>query len=161
MPRTTRSEVLIIVDLQEGFINPRNQHVVRRVERLQQEYWYVYVSKFMLDTDEQNEEFRRNNLAFTPREDAMIFDKFTHSAATTEIIKDLRSKGIREVHLCGVETNACVLATAIALLDGNFYVVVSTEACASNSTKRDWDEDSFHYAGLMVMKNMGIRTWGF
>lgn len=161
MVNPTKFEALIIVDLQEGFINRSNQHVVSRVERLQHQYQYVYASQFMLDTQEQNEMFLRENLAFAPREDAKIFQKSTHNAATNEIIQDLRSTGVQQVHVCGVETNVCVLATAIALLDEGFYVVVRTEACASNSRKYDWDEEKFHRAALMMMKNMSIRTWGF
>ena len=52
-----------------------------------------------------------------------------------------------------------LLATTVALLDEDFYVAVRPEAWASNRTKYDWDEDRFHETALMVMKNMGIRTW--
>ena len=160
MATATNSASLLIVDLQEGFVTPRNQHVIGRVEQLQEAYQYVYASKFILDTDDQNRRMGRQNLAFTPRDEARIFEKSTHSAATAEIIEDLRSKGVRQVHVCGIETNVCALATTVALLDEDFYVAVRPEAWASNSTKYDWDEDRFHETALMVMKNMGIRTWG-
>ena len=154
-------EALMVIDLQKGFIDKNNQQVVWQAQDLQKQYQYVYVSMFMSDDDDFNERFGRTELAFKPREDARVFHKSTHNAATPEVIADLKSRGVRDIHLCGVETNVCVLATAIALLDADFTVVVHVDACASSSTKYDWDGSRFHEAAVMIMKNMAIHTWGF
>lgn len=147
---------LLIIDLQEDFVTEDNRHVSYNATQLQTEFSHIYASIFISD-DCQNERTGQKNLAFEPNRTATIFEKMTHSAATPEIIQDLQEKGIDTVHICGLESNVCVLATAIALLDAGFDVIVRTEACASNSTKYDWDAERFHEAAMMIMKNMAIQ----
>ena len=161
MPTPRNREALIIVDLQEGFVTQNNRRVVHNVNQMQAEFHHVYASKFMMDDDSQNERFGRNNLAFEPCPNLHVFEKTTYNAATPEIIQDLQRKGVLRVHICGLETNVCVLATAIALFDAGFRVIVRAEACASASEKYDWDPRRFHDAAMMIMKNMAIHTWGF
>ena len=161
MPTANEREALLIVDLQEGFVTQNNRHVVYHIDRMQTQFHHVYASKFMMDDHDQNERFGRNSLAFEHNPNTHVFEKTTHNAATPEIIRDLQGKGINTVHICGLETNVCVLATAIALLDAGFTVTVRAEACASNSAKYDWGPERFHEAAMMIMKNMAIHTWGF
>ena len=151
-------EALLIIDLQKAFVTKNNRHVIYNANQLQREFSHIYASKFIAD-DSQSKRDGHKFLAFEPNRTASIFEKRTYSAATPEIIQDLQEKGIDTVHICGLESNVCVLATAIALLDAGFDVIVRTEACASNSTKYDWDTERFHEAAMMIMKNMAIQIW--
>ena len=39
---------------------------------------------------------------------------------------------IQDVHLCGLDTDACVLSTAMEIFDANLRPVVISSACASS-----------------------------
>ena len=156
MTRSNDRAALLIIDLQEDFVTKDNRHVSYNATQLQTEFSHIYASKFIPD-DCENERTGQKNLAFEPHRMAKIFEKSTYSAATPEVIQDLQRKGIDTVHICGLESNVCILSTAIALLDAGFDVIVRTEACASNSKKSDWDAERFHEAAMMIMKNMAIQ----
>ena len=158
MALSNEREALLIIDLQEDFVTEDNCHIIYHVNQLQTEFSHIYVSKDISDV-RQKERAGRKNLAFEPHRMAKIFEKSTYSAATPEVIQDLQRKGIDTVHICGLESNVCVLSTAIVLLDAGFDVIVRTEACASNSAKYDWDSERFHEAAMMIMKNMAIQVW--
>jgi len=50
-----------------------------------------------------------------------IFEKNTYSALKQEsLLSELNSRSIEEIHLCGIDTDACVLATAYDAFDQNY-----------------------------------------
>ncbi len=48
-----------------------------------------------------------------------------------DLFRTLTSRGIEELHLCGIDTDACVLATAYDAFDLNFRVKVLFDLCYS------------------------------
>lgn len=50
----------------------------------------------------------------------------------TDLARQLRSKGIRCVYLCGVETNVCVLFSALSALSNGFRTIILEDAVATS-----------------------------
>ena len=65
---------------------------------------------------------------------AQIFDKSTFSAFGNEkLVAALQSAGIETLILSGVETDACVWATALDAVDAGLFVVLAKDALTSFS----------------------------
>ncbi len=151
-----RRDLLLIIDVQQGFINSSTQHIPEIVEDLQHVFTTVMVSKFLnppgspyrrlMEWDIFSPRSPETELAFTPREDAYIFDKPVYSALTPQVISTLASKGFDEVTLCGIATDNCILKTAVDLFEGGYKPVVLSDACASHGGV------ACHEAGLMLLK---------
>ncbi|MBL0938117.1 MAG: cysteine hydrolase [Gemmatimonadaceae bacterium] len=47
----------------------------------------------------------------------------------------LRRRGIREIHIVGIETHDCVMATALDAFDRDFITCVLSKGCASKSPR--------------------------
>ncbi len=76
-----------------------------------------------------------------------VFDKETYSVFENPGFNNfLSDNGIRTVILAGVQTDRCVLATAISGFDRGYEMVVVPELCASRNKFR-------HRAALNLMKN--------
>lgn len=88
------------------------------------------------------------DLAFSPIPDTFKFDKGVYSCLLPSVIDELNRRGIREVHLCGIATECCILKTAVDLFEKNFRPVVLTSACASHGG------EEFHHAGLMALQRL-------
>lgn len=149
--------ILLIVDVQAGFINPSTGHIPEAVERLQDRFAIVFASRFENAPDSP---FRRwkglarfapgmpeTALAFTPRADASIFAKGGYSAATDAVIAGARVAD-SPVYLCGIATDNCVLATAIDLFEAGIRPVIVADACASHAGP------DYHEAGLLLLKRL-------
>lgn len=76
----------------------------------------------------------------------VTIDSTTYSSATPDVINLLTGLGSREVHVAGVDTDQCVLATTLTLVDAGFEPVVLTDLCASASGS------NCHEAGLLVLR---------
>lgn len=65
---------------------------------------------------------------------AVIFDKTTYSAfGSASFISCVSQRNIRSLVLTGVETDVCVLATALEAVDRGLRVVVAADAVTSSS----------------------------
>jgi len=85
-----------------------------------------------------------------PRVGEAVIDKSGASAFTTgnaDII--LRNAGIKNLYLCGVMTNGCVLATSFSAWDLGYRVSVIEDACAARS-------ESLHRDATRLMSAIGI-----
>ncbi len=75
------------------------------------------------------------------------FEKHTYSALKHGSLLDLlKNKGIEEIHLCGIDTDACILATAYDAFDQGFRVKILFDL-------------SYSRAGLQeATKSIALRT---
>lgn len=133
---------MIVVDVQQGFVNEHTAHIPARVEALQQAYGTVFVTKF---SNPEGSLYRRlmgwtrfapgspdTELAFTPAATAEVLDKAVYTCVTPALADRLRRDGIDEVHLCGIDTDMCVAKSAIDLAEAGFRPIVLGDACASH-----------------------------
>lgn len=82
------------------------------------------------------------------------FEKKAFSALLEENIAnkitELKSDGIKQIALCGIETHICVLQTASDLISQGFEVYVVKDACASRNKKE-------YKTGLELLKQYGAK----
>jgi len=149
--------VLLIIDVQAGFINDETGHIPEAVARLQPHFGTVFATRF---ENPEGSPFRRfmglarfapgmpeTGLAFAPRAGARILVKHGYSAALPEVLAAAREAG-GTVHLCGIATDNCVLATAIALFEAGIRPLVLADCCASHGGR------DYHEAGLLLLRRI-------
>ncbi len=149
--------LLAIIDVQTGFINEWTRHIPDTVERLQNPFDRVFVTRF---ENPQGSPFRElkglarfspgapdTKLAFVPRPDAVKIVKNTYSAYLPELREAARDAG-GAIHLCGIATDNCVLATAIDFFEAGLRPIVISDACASHAGRQ------YHEAGLMILNRL-------
>ena len=158
MQRKLRPGVLIIVDAQKGFITGASEHLLRPLAAVQHEFEQVVFGKFLnpdpspfrriLDYHKLAPGSKDTELALTPRHDALLVEHSTYSCLTRELRQYLKGIGAREVHVCGIATEACVLKTAIDLFEADIRPRIIRELCAS-------DQDVYyHDAGLALLTKL-------
>jgi nicotinamidase-related amidase len=82
-----------------------------------------------------------------PRPGETVVPKFRSSGFwATNLDSLLRSNGIRTVVMCGCTTEGCVESTARDAMFNDYYVVIATDAVAS-------DDPAQHAASMMLMAN--------
>ena len=133
---------LLIVDVQRGFMSPETRHVAGAAAVLQHRYDLVYVTRFVnqpgspfrawLGWERFSASEAETALAFTPRPGAIVIEKGTYSCVDASFLTELQRQGVQEVHLCGVDTDACVLQCAFNLFDAGVRPVVLADVCASS-----------------------------
>ncbi len=150
---------LLVVDVQNGFVNEHTRHVIEAINRL--------IGAFS---------GRREPLAFTrfvnmpgsgyerwigwtrfmggPENDLYdgidaragpVFVKHGYTAFTPELENYLREQQVERLVLCGIATDGCVLKSAVDAFERGIEPVVVTDACASHGGCE------IHEAGLLLL----------
>ncbi len=148
---------LLIVDVQKGFVNDQCHIIPSVVEALQNDFDYIAACRFY---NPPNSPFRSQmgwhkvekdsaefELAFTPKESALVYDKPGYSGYTPELESWLKSNNIDKVMVCGINTEVCVLHTATDLFLNDWHTVVIDKACGSTKGSE------YHNAGLLAIKH--------
>jgi len=79
--------------------------------------------------------------------DSAVFEKHGFSAFRAEGLTEyLKRKNVSEVHLCGTDTDACVLASAYDAFELGFVVKVLEDLCASRNGRE------YHEMGLSIIR---------
>ena len=150
--------LLVIIDVQKGFINDWTRHIPEAVETLQRDFDYVIATKFINPDPSPFRTFigwtrfaqdapTDTDLAFMPRDDSVIIEKTLYTAAP-DIISFTQEKQISEVSLCGIATDNCILKTAIDLFESSIRPVILADYCASHGGP------DAHNAGLLLLRRM-------
>lgn len=159
MPKT-----LIIVDVQNGFINEYTHHVPQRVLELVQsgDYDPVLFTRFI---NAPNSPYRRfldwhacesaPETNIVPELDRLarqtrIFDKLGFTGMTAELATYLQENQIECACVVGIDTDMCVLKIALDLFDLGIKPIVLSDCCASTLGLQA------HLAGLAILsRNIG------
>ncbi len=149
---------LLIVDVQVGFINDATRHILPKVDALQKQYAHVYATRFInvegspyrrvLNWHRFYESSEDVPLAFEPADGVVVIDKDVYTCVTPSFLDNLRSKGIEEVAVCGIDTDACVTACAVDLFENGFRPILLSEACASHAGAE------YHDAALRILARL-------
>lgn len=137
------SKALLIVDVQNGFVNEKTKHIPRLVEKLQYNYDLVIATRFINLPDSP---FRRLikwnrlspgtneiDLAFKPKEGIVVVDKYIYSCIDETFLRLLEDKGIDAVDICGIDTDICVTKCAVDLFERNITPYVLKDYCATHA----------------------------
>ena len=85
--------------------------------------------------------------------DDVIIEKMRYSALTDELKTILSNGSFDTIYLCGLETDACVLATAFDLFDFGITPKILIDCCASARGKE------YHVAAQKIMeRSFGINN---
>ena len=140
---------LLIIDAQKAAVV--KPEIVQNIEKLQYEYEKVYVSKFT-NTGSPLPEITNwsgyddETLAFTPKENAIIYTKTGYTSYLPEM------KNFDEIHICGFDTEACVYKTAMDLIESGVRPIVMKDYCYSS-------DEQMHAMGIKILeKNIGISN---
>lgn len=68
-----------------------------------------------------------------------IFKKGTYSAWSDEVSAVCAAHSVQQIVIVGVDTNECVLATAIDIFDAGLTPIVVKDCCASSGGKQSHD----------------------
>jgi len=146
----------LIIDVQNGFINQHTKAIPRLVEKEQENYKLVWASRLEYSARSPFLTIRKlsgfNNvdkpteLAFSLKPGAKTFIKHGYSAASKEFLEELARHNVTTVYLAGVDTDQCVLATALALFDAGITPKIVVDRCASTGGIAS------HEAGIVVLR---------
>lgn len=152
MPR----DVLLIIDVQAGFINDFTAHIPEKVASLQGRFNTVFATRFvnppgslhrrLMNWHRFGPDSTEIALAFTPEDHVHLFDKATYSALTPGLTKALAAARPDRVVLAGIATDNCILKTAVDLFEHAVEPVVLTDAVASHGGH------AAHDCGLMLLR---------
>jgi nicotinamidase-related amidase len=154
--------VLVVIDLQEGFINDNTIKVANNIQFLlhSENYYAVIATKFtnmpgssfdsFLGWTGMMEEEEKALLPFVEEYADIIVNKCSYSCVkNANFIQSLVAfcgSLPEEVTLVGVDTDACVLATAIDLFEMGIRPII-IEDCVGSS-----GGDECHEAGMLILK---------
>ena len=155
---------LLVVDVQNGFVNEFTRHVPSRIAKLIQrdEHSSVLFTRFVNIEDSP---FRRllgwDDCAEPPDTEIApevapfaaaerVFSKPGYAGVPDGLAAHLRDAGYERIAVVGIDTDMCVLKVALDLFDLNIEPFVYVDCCASTAGLQA------HLAGLAVLaRNIG------
>jgi nicotinamidase-related amidase len=156
-----RKPVLVVVDAQNGFITEHSQPVipiiVNLVRRWQAARGDVVFSRYL---NYAGSPFERligwTKMTAGPETDFVteltpyvsphtpIVDKYIYTLFTPEGTQLIDERGWTDLYLCGVDTDSCVLKTAVDAFERDLTPWILKDACASHAGPEA------HAAGLFI-----------
>ncbi len=142
---------IFVVDVQNGFVTQSTEHVVKRIESLlnQSIFDFVVFTRFLNTLDSPWVKFlnwqdliseQQRQLADCLQPFAkVVFDKKAYSSINQETIAFLKQNTIDTVFVCGIDTDCCVMATAVDLFEQLIHPYVLAHYSASNGGQESHD----------------------
>lgn len=155
---------LLVVDVQNGFVNAYSAQIPGRVRKLIEDGGYdpVLFTRFLNTCDSP---YRRildwHECAESPEADLApeladlaaadcVYEKPGFTGIPDDLAERLRAEGLDEVAVVGIDTDMCVLKVAMDVFDLGIRPVVLVDCCASTAGLQA------HLAGLAVLaRNVG------
>jgi nicotinamidase-related amidase len=165
---TLENSLLVAVDVQVGFVTHESAHAVPviadLVSRWQRAGGATVFTQFINAPDSPYVRLigweammpGTPGVEFAPEirpyldAATIVTPKGTYSSLTAPVLEFILQTGRNNVWISGLDTESCVLATAVAAFDANLDPWVITDACASHAGQ------VVHEAGLLVAaRNLG------
>jgi nicotinamidase-related amidase len=152
--------LLLVVDVQNGFLNSRSEHVVPRVLKALEKFRIaglpVAFTRFINRPDSPYVQWIHwSRLMAAPeidlspslevKEGDRVFDKYGYTAFSAEFTAFILEKGIQTLVICGIATDGCILKTAVDAFETSVQPIVVSDACASHAG------EDVHKAGLLLI----------
>jgi nicotinamidase-related amidase len=151
----TRKTALIVVDVQPDFITKENNWILPNIGNLLRDQKYdAYVEavfsapKGSLWDKQMNWTFPKQDTvseikALIPTENYLFIEKETKSVfkGDQDVVKFLKENNIEEIHVVGLDTNDCIIATAYEAFDLGFFTYV-VENCTASSQSPELRENA-------------------
>lgn len=157
---------LLVVDVQNGFINPFTKHVPSRIATLieRERPTLVLFTRFV---NVEGSPFRRllgweecaapADTELVPEmariaTEAHIYSKPGYAGLPDKLAERLQRDRVERIGVVGIDTDMCVLKVALDLFDLNIAPLVYVDCCASTAGLQA------HLAGLAVLaRNIGAN----
>lgn len=163
------SDVLVIVDVQRGFVNEHTRRIVPLIERAQADFSRVIATRYyrrpqsLINKLLSIEGFARGSadteLAFTPLDGVTVIEKPSYSCVDDSLVERLRGEGVDTAHICGIDTDQCVLMTAGDFIQNDIRPIVYANLTASAAGTE------YHESGLLLLRrligNEQVRDYAF
>lgn len=160
--------LLLIIDVQSDFINKNTKDLPKKIEKELTKNRFNFYGFTMFINDINSLFFTKLNYEGCMDEKGKclavnnknypIFKKTIYSALNEELKKFIIENNISNIYLCGIDTDACVLKTALDLFENNYNVFVIENLCKSHSGKKNHD-----FAIKLLKKLIGngsvIKEW--
>jgi nicotinamidase-related amidase len=145
---------LIVLDLQNCFITNKTKNLPQKIKKhiKKQNYDFVIFSKFI---NAENSNFVKkldwHRCKKSPESDIVgelseiasqnqIFEKQTYSIFKSKKFVDfLRKNKISKLYFCGLDTEACVIASAFEAFDLGFDYEILYDLTGSSAKEKIWD----------------------
>jgi len=153
------ASALIVIDVQRGMVNENSQHVIPKVIELIRQAMakpipvlftrfinhahsgYVKWMAWPRFMDSPEVDLHPEILPFVQAQ----FEKPGYTSLIPPVRTWLEERGITRLYCCGVDTECCVLKTAVDAFESNIEPIVVHDACASHSGQ------TAHDAGLFLL----------
>ena len=154
--------LLLIIDLQQAFINENTKNLLNKIIELinSKKYDKIVFTRFI--NQENSIYIKRigwhgclqanDQKIVIPTNNNIIIDKTTYSASNPEFLSYLQQNNIKDIYLCGIDTECCVLKTAFDLFELGYNVYVLSQYC-----KCMYGEDNNRHALDILRRNIGSK----
>ncbi|MEH2198576.1 isochorismatase family cysteine hydrolase [Nostoc sp.] len=151
---------LFIIDIQNGFITQNTSHIPQRVKSLLEQNLFerVIFTKFINTPNSPYVKYLNWHNLISPVEQKIVdeiepfaqvtFDKTIYTACNEETLNFLTKNDIKKVFICGLDTDSCVLKTAVDFFENNIKPYILEYYSASTGG------DKIHQAGILVLSQM-------
>jgi len=169
IPHPERKRALILVDIQEGFLNEKNRWIIPNIQEVIREGEYDLVVEAVFHADEGSLWQRQTGwtLLLQPTVPEI---KDMLPARTIGVVKTassafkgskdfagiLKENGIEEVHIVGLDTYDCVFATAKESFDPGFFTYV-LEECTEASDGKEYRDAALKILRHLEMTNNSVH----
>lgn len=139
------NKLLLVIDVQRDFVNEYTKEFIEKIKRLTESNRFEYIAFTKFINDEQSSWYKELNYkgCLTKEEQEIIldtknhkvFEKKIYSSSSEDLKSYLKTNKIEEVYLCGFNTDACILKTALDLFENNIKVYVLKDYCMTTAGK--------------------------
>jgi len=141
-------KVLLVIDVQKYFINDNTKHLPKKIADFidKNKFDYILFFKYFNHPDSNFVKIHHWNKMFGPPETDIVpeltkyvtennlFNKFSFSIFRSEGLDEfLRAHSIKELYLCGIDTDACVFTSEMEAFEKDYNARVIGDLCASHS----------------------------
>lgn len=159
-------KILLIADVQQGFINEHTKHIPGEIEKHVQNFKYDLIvatrfinkgdSLFQSELDFQNMTMLSQDTKLVDSINDLadiVLMKSAYSSITPDIDKLLKKNDMKEVYIAGLNTETVILSTAFHLFDRDIKPKVLSSLCASQSG------EEIHKCAINILKKaIGSRN---
>jgi len=158
---------LVVIDLQNAFVKKNTLEVVQKIRNHLEtcKYDYVIFSKFVNSPDSnfvkklgwhKCKDSHETDLAFNPSgiskisKSYVVFEKHTYSIFKSKEFRDFLEKNkVTKLYFCGLDLEACVLASVFDAFDLDYDYEILMDLSASSA-----GEDMISSAAKIIGRNL-------
>lgn len=153
---------LLIIDMQQGFMNASTRHLATKIPQIAQMYRHVFASQLVFSSRAPKtqvvchssfiEGSPETKLSLIWPENVSktfyLFAKHHYTCIGSALSSLMMKNNIHHIDLCGVDSEACVLKTALDFYEMGFSFRVLESLCASSQGP------AYHEAAMDLLRTV-------